>query len=357
MAVETHVVTATIDPGGLNLVAPISGGTLTTDASWVPYHQGQVTVPMGIGDIGAATLDVLPVRIDASVVGNPDATEQWNLHARQVRKDYLADTYTIDVASAEALVQDWGANTSSTAFAADRDLSLICRDILRMVLGNPTLNVGVDTAGLQIDNTMRVWTAGTPAWDYLAEICNSMSGRTLSPTAFGSWQIRPAEAFDVAPVNIPNPEDALSYVEEWSRNGDFADAVTVQFTGGDPSYTTIAVPGSSPAVSVQVEVKRFGTAYFPTTATAKPALSKALDTTTTVSRDHPADRRDLYASFVEHRRRNLGYFLTWRTLSHYGVHPRSAIGDTEMFIDRVTHDFGTNEMNVSARLPYNGDPV
>lgn len=358
MTVTTHLVTATIDPAGLNLSAPIESGTLTMDSGWVPYHQGSITVPMSIGDLSPYLPgNVLPVRIDTSIVGNPDATEQWNLHARHIRKDHLAGVYVIQVASAEALVQDWGANTVSTAYAAGRDLSLICRDILRMVLGDPTLNVGVDVIGIQIDDNLRVWTAGTPAWDYLAEICKSVD-RTLAPTPFGGWTIRPPTPIDGSPITIPSADDALSYVEEWTRDGDdFANAVTVEFTGGDPTYTSIAVPGSSPAVSVEVEVRRYGVGYLPTTATAKPALAKALDTSTTAPRTAPEILRNSYARNVRRRRGSLGYHLTFRAVSHYGVRPRSVITDPEMYVDRVIHDFGTHEMTVSAHLPYTGEPV
>jgi hypothetical protein len=359
VTVEKHVVTATIDPGGLNIVAPILSGTLTMDQAWVPYHQASITIADTGMDLSPyLPANVLPVRIDAEVVGQPDLSEQWNLHARQIRQDFLAGTYTIDLASAEALVQDWGVTPVSVAFAADRSLSLICRDILRQVLGDSTINVGADTLSLQIDNNLRVWAAGTSAWDYLAEICNSMGGRTLSPTPFGGWTIRPPVPIDVAPAFIPQPEDALSYVQEWTREGDdFGNAVTVEYTGGDPTYTTIAVPGSSPAVSVQVEVKRYGQGYLPITATAKPPLVKALDTSVPSPRTTPQSSRDKYATNVRRRRESLGFHLTWRVVSNYGVRPRSSISSPSMYIERVIHDFGTNEMTVSAHVPYSGEPV
>lgn len=359
MTVQTHVVTATISPGGLNAVAPVLSGTLTMDQGWVPYHQAKITVPMDVADLSPYLPDsVLPVRIDASVVGDPDQTEQWNLHARHIREDHLAGTYTIDLASAEALVQDWGITPVSVAFAAGRDLNLICRDVLRQVLGDPTLNVSqpVGTPALQIPDEMRVWTAGTPAWDYLAEICTSQGNRTLYPTPFGGWVLAPPEPFDSSPASIPQPDDALSYIREWTRDGDgIGNAVTVEFTGGTPTYTTVAVPGSSPAVAVEVEVKRFGQGYLPITLTAKPALAKAHDTSVPTSRGASQATRDRYARNLRRRHSVLGYTVTWRVVSNYGVRARQQISDPPMYIDRVTHDFGTDEMTVSAHLPYSGE--
>ncbi|WP_285103899.1 hypothetical protein [Promicromonospora sp. MEB111] len=359
MTVETHVVTATIDPGGLNLSAPIESGPLTMDAGWSPYTQGTIVVPMDVGDLsGYLPGTVLRVRITASAVEDPANTQTWEVHARHIRKDRLAGTYTIQVSSDEALIVDWGARMSSLAFASPGPLGSICNDVLIETLGTDGDGVGADAPFLEIDDHLRVWPAGMPAWDYLSTICNSLDGRILFQEPDGTWSIRKnSTTWDAAPVGIPAPDDALSYVEEWSRESDYANAVTVEFTGGDPGYTTIAVPGSDPAVSVQVPIRRYGNFWLPTSSSVKPALAKAYDTSTTVTRDHPEARRDLYAEYVEHRRRNLGYFLTWRTVSHYGLQPRQAIGDTEMFVDRVTHDLGTNEMTVSAHLPYTGEPV
>lgn len=359
MTVDTHVVTATINPADPIAVAPVLSGTLTMDQGWVPYHQGSITIPKGVADLSPYLPDnVLPVRIDASVVGDPDQTEQWNLHVRHIREDHLADTYTLEVASAEALVQDWGITPVSVAFAAGRQLSLICRDVLRQVLGDPTLNVAqpAGTPDLQIPDEMRVWTAGTTAWNYLAEICASQGNRALYPTPFGGWIVAPPEPFDFASVSIPAPDDALSYIREWTRDGDgIGNAVTVEFTGGTPTYTTVAVPGSSPAVAVEVEVKRFGQGYLPITLTAKPALAKAHYTSVPTSRGASQATRDRYARNLRRRHAVLGYSVTWRVVSNYGVRARMQISDPPMYIDRVTHDFGTNEMTVTAHLPYSGE--
>lgn len=362
MTVRTHVITATIDPAGLNAVVPVTAGTITSDASWVPFHQGQITFPIGDLDLSAyLPSTVLPVRIDAEVLEEPDSEQQWNLHARHIRRDQLAGEYTVELASAEALVQEWGADTVTTTFAAGRTLSLICQDILRRVLGNPTLIVGADTPNLQIANELRVWAAGVPAWDYLAEIVNSMDGRTLAPTPAGGWTIQPAIGTGTSPGDVPQAEntgDALSLVEEWSRNTDYGNAVTVEYTGGDPTYTTFTVPGSSPAVNVQVEVRSFGRAYLPIGTTAKPALVRALDTSVDSTRTTPSATRDAYARFVERRRRHLGYFRTWRAATYdYNIRPRTAMGGGVWFVERVTYDLGAHEVNVTARIPYQGDPV
>lgn len=358
MTVDTHVVTATISPGGLDAVAPVLSGTLTMDQGWVPYHQGSITVPMDVADLSPYLPDnVLPIRIDASVVGDPDQTEQWNLHVRHIREDHLAGTYTLEVASAEALVQDWGITPVNVVFPASHGLSLICRDVLRQVLGDPELVVfrtgGADPLP---PDEMRVWTAGTRAWDYLAEICASQGNRTLFLSPFGGWILGTPEPNDFAPVSIPQPEDALSYIREWTRDGDgIGNAVTVEFTGGTPTYTTVAVPGSSPAVAVEVEVKRFGQGYLPITLTSKPALVKAHDTSVPTSRGASQATRDRYARNLRRRHSVLGYSVTWRTVSNYGVRARMEIAEPVMYIDRVTHDFGTNEMTVSAHLPYSGE--
>jgi hypothetical protein len=146
-------------------------------------------------------------------------------------------------------------------------------------------------------------------------------------------------------------------VEEWTRNTDYGNAVTVQYTGGNATYSTVAVPGSSPAVSVEVENRVYGRAYLPIGTTTKPALVRALDTSVDSPRSTPFATRDAYARFVERRRRHLGHFRTFRAATYdYNVRPRTAMFDA-WFVERVTYDLGAHEVTVVVRQPYEGDPV
>jgi len=356
MSIDLHRVSATLDPDGLDVPVEVTGGNLTMDAGWSPFTQGEIVVPMGAvpPDVGPMiqTTDTLPVHITCSVDGDPDNTNTWKLHARRGRQDYLADTWTFPVASAEALVMDWGHRSSSIGFNAAMFLEEIVEDVLELTVpGAPS--VGIDAADVLIANDLRVWAAGTPAWEYIATICASRSARVPVAMPDGTWWVLrndvPYTAFGTPPVDLPSPGEALSYVEEWERDGgdstDYASAVIVEYQGSQPGYTSIAVPGSSPAVSVEVEIKRFGETHAP-----KPPGAVAYDTTTRMSRNTPETSRNQYAGFVLNRRAYLGWHVTWRAVSHYALEARHSLqNQPSLFVDRVTHDFATHEMTVSAR--------
>lgn len=121
-------------PGGGGTTTPVKvdGGNLTLDALAIPYVQGRIDVAY-IDDLALGDLDPRQdVRVNISARRTPaDAPRTFNVQLRERRVDHTSKMITVDVASDEAMLDDYATLTLDTsAFASKTSLRGICNYVL-----------------------------------------------------------------------------------------------------------------------------------------------------------------------------------------------------------------------------------
>lgn len=273
MTISRFVYRARTGPYTLSVL----GGGATLDESWSPYAQATITVPIPAQDV----LDALDPRTGARVrfsmsqrfgttftladvtAGSGSSTAEWtasfggstaawtalystpfnadgsrpsrnrlfDLGVRSYRLDRAAGTVSIDLASDEALLQDYALATG----AADSPTLDSMQTALDLALGAIGASVTLDGPDVPFAPSSTVWEPGQTAWDYLSPLLD-VAGYRLWCDEARVWHadaplVEPTgDTLTFTGATATAVDDVLDREDQW------ADAVVVRYrwtdTGG-----------------------------------------------------------------------------------------------------------------------------
>lgn len=352
----TFEVTITNADATTTTAVPING-TITEDASWTPRIQASLTFPASKYPTlldGSNVLDAATVSIEC-VSFTHGFSKTYILHTRGAREDLLADTVTLDVASDEALIIDWGERTSASTFAGvDYPLVTdIAEQVLQLTYGYP---IGIGVIGVPPGPPSaqnRVVAPGETYWDYLTALVGSV-GKDL----WWSWDGAVYFHNRGTPIGtsmyvVPPVDQLLSCNVEHSREGDYADHVITEWTIGEPTYSIVTPPGSGTSVTVQNYAFGRADAVNGGAGGGSRARQKSVTAAVSSSALAPVSLRDSMAETLLRRRMVMGKTTTIRAPYHPDVHSHWEITGSlgTRYIERVSVDVARAEMTVTLREP------
>lgn len=152
--VEEPAATVTID--GVATLA--SDGTITLDESWAPYGQGRLVVPLTSASEAEAIdpRDNIRVVIEAENTSTDASTDRtFNLSIRSREVDHAEMTVALEVATDEALLQDYAPLADDTT---PRGLEASLRDVIDYALDLAIPGASLNASPSDDADVTRYWT-------------------------------------------------------------------------------------------------------------------------------------------------------------------------------------------------------
>lgn len=338
---RVEVITADL---GTSYALEFVAGELALDEAWSPWMQATLTLApvddtvWSMLDPRTCNLILITPAYMAPGVGTREAAWPWALYVRRRRRNRRTGVITLELASGEALVQDWqwtDAATTHTITAAT-PCGAGVSDLLLLAVPNfdSTAYTSAQTAGTDLvlsTDQPALW----PAVRELAERAGCQVWPESSPTLGRDWRMAASPTTPDAAKATALTTGAAGYVTGWeevgARDDDWFNTVMVVYTAGGEGPVRVAeitggVGGSSTA-GKRVHIERRN-----------------------VSAPAPGDNRAPQTIVDRAFRRGVEHVVD--AVAAYWLQPRWSAylpDNTLHLIKRVRFDLGAGTMTVTTR--------
>lgn len=258
-----------------------------------------------------------------------DYERSFDLSVRTRKVDINNDTITLDLASDEALLQDYLLVQDINYSPATTDLRTIIKGVLARI-GDFLIP---DTTTATVPVAATVWPPGQSAWDYLAPLLQAAKMRLFCDEK-RNWYLVNDTYTKPGTAELFSTETIVQAAETIAREDkDWFDAVILKYTWVDAagvtvtSYDTAAQPNFKKAKLIEYDTQ------YPGAGAAARILKRALAR---------------------------GLAKDVRAVSNYGVDPSMACSifitgyaQEDSYVRSVSWDFPGDQMSVKTRQPIN----
>lgn len=222
---------------------------VTLDESWSPYGQATLICPLP----ARAALDAMDPLARVRATLNLDG-RLFDLGVRSRTIDHRDDTLTVQLATDEALLQDY-ARVATTVYAPGYTT---VRNAAAYALAQIGASLQPGTADANIDADASQWRPGVTAWDYLSPMVQAGALRLWCDER-RVWRLDVANDLASGDIELTYTGNLTSGADTISRDAAWYDAVVIAYQWVDPdglqqvSYETASIPGWSRVLTVTRE--------------------------------------------------------------------------------------------------------
>lgn len=278
MTISKHEVTARVYTGDSYVDLPVSDGNIEMRADWMPFITGTIVVPLSDAVMSLDPRQSPPPRVyvtatqtfgtskkaselSARNAGNTaaDMSSQWvgmtgewmsemyfqswnlpgygvegstsrnfNLTLRSREVNYKNQTVTLQLASDEALLEDYALVRTVPWVLQSQSI----RTIVSMVLDHLGFSLSPGAADGVIEDVSASWEPGQTAWDFLQPMVQASNLR-LWADGNRLWTLESTQIVIGGHVDLSTDTNLTDVSSDISREGDWYDAVVVKYTWDD----------------------------------------------------------------------------------------------------------------------------